>query len=100
MTDPLEQLNEVTAMIIEARDAVADGAFVDLQEIQARVQNICLEIQGAPPADAITVETKITTMIADLNRLAEDLKAQQRSLGSNVVRKAVRKAYKMPKDEP
>lgn len=93
MSDTLEQLNEVTAMIAEARDAVAANEIVDLSEIQARVQNICLEIQEAPPESSQPVESKITAMIADLNTLARELEAQQRSLGSDVVRNAVRDAY-------
>jgi len=99
MTGALEQLNEVTAMIAEAREAVTDGGLVDLTEIQARVHNICLEIQNSPPEDAPDVESKIVSMIGDLNSLAQDLKAHQRSLGSEVINNAVRNAYKMPKDD-
>jgi cob(I)alamin adenosyltransferase len=96
MNDTLEQLDEVTAMIAEARDAVAADEIVDLSEIQARVQNICLEIQDTPPESSQSVEGKITSMISDLNALAKELEAQQRSLGSDVVRNAVRDAYNKP----
>jgi len=99
MSEALEQLNDVTAMIAEARDAVSDGEFVDLSEIQARVRNICLEIQENPPDDALEIESKIVSMIKDLNALAEDLKNQQRSLGADVIQNAVHKAYKMPKGD-
>ena len=98
MTDALEQLNDVTAMIAEAREAVADGQLVDLAEIQARVHNICQEIQNSPPGDATEIESKIVAMIGNLNALAQDLKNHQKSLGSDVIHSAVRKAYKMPGD--
>ena len=99
MNDTLELLDEVTAMIAEARDAVAVGEMVDLSEIQARVQNICLEIQDAPPENSEAAEGKISTVIRDLNALAKELEAQQRSLGSDVVRNAVRDAYNKPKGD-
>jgi len=99
MNGGLEQLNEVTAMIAEAREAVTEGELVDLTEIQARVHNICLEIQDSPPGDASDIESKIVAMIEDLNSLAQDLKNQQRSLGTEVINNAVRKAYKMPKGD-
>ncbi len=99
MTDTLQQLDEVTAMIAEAREAIVAGEIIDLSEIQARVQNICLEIQGTPPDDSSTVESKIVAIVGNLNSLAEDLKSQQQSLGSDVIHSAVRNAYKMPKDD-
>ncbi len=99
MTDTLQQLDEVTAMIAEAREAVVAGEIIDLSEIQARVQNICLEIQETPPDESSTVESKIVAIVANLNSLAEDLKSQQQGLGADVIHSAVRNAYKMPKDD-
>ena len=98
MTDTSEQLDEVTAMIAEAREAVVAGQIIDLTEIQARVQNICMEIQGSPPDDASTVEGKIVAIVNNLNSLAQELKIQQQALGSDVIHSAVRNAYKTPKD--
>jgi len=96
MNSALEQLNDVTAMIGEAREAVAEGAFVDLSEIQARVQNVCVEIQNAQPDNAAAVERQIMMMIDDLNALADDLEKQQKELGSEVIRHAVHKTSKPP----
>ena len=99
MSDTLEQLNDVTAMIAEARDAVVAGEMVDLSEIQSRVQNVCLKIQEAPPENSHVVEGKITTLISDLNALARELETQQRSLGTDIARSAAREAYGRPKDD-
>lgn len=99
MNEILEQLNDVTAMIAEAREAVGAGEIVDLSEIQARVQNVCLRIKDFPPNDSTSVEAKINAMVEDLNSLARELKTQQLNLGSDVIRSAVRDAYKMPKDK-
>ncbi len=99
MNNSLDQLNDVMAMIAEAREAVSSDEMVDLTEIQARVHNICIEIQETPPVDSPFVEAKITTMIKNLNALAKELEVQQRNLGSDVVRNAVRKAYAKPKGD-
>jgi len=98
MADTSEQLDEVTAMIAEAREAVVAGQIINLTEIQARVQNICQEIQRSPPVDASTVEEKVIVIVNNLNSLAQELKAQQQTLGSDVIHSAVRNAYKTPKD--
>jgi|GEM_PF-2401720 len=94
MSNTINQLADIASMIEEARDAVADGELVDLTEIQGLVQDACLAIQANPPTDADTVHEVIGGIIEDLNRLAEELKAQQEKLGSAVVRRAARSAYK------
>jgi len=99
MSEALEQLNEITGMIAEARDSVSDGEVIDLSEIQDLVQAFCLNIQNIPPEDSETLQTKIVSMIENLNHLAQELKSQQQSLGTDVIRHAVRTTQNSPKDE-
>ena len=40
MTDPLEQMIDITAMIAEARDAVYDGKNIDVTEVQGLVKEV------------------------------------------------------------
>lgn len=93
MTDPVEQLIDITAMIAEARDAVYDGTNIDMTEIQGLVQEVCEAIQQNPPEDGGAVHDKIITMITNLNLLAEELKIQQKQAGADVIRHAVLKGY-------
>ena len=93
MTDPLEQLIDITAMIAEARDAVYDGKNIDMTEVQGLVKEVCEAIQKNSPADGGDVHDKILTMITNLNLLAEELKNQQKQAGADVIRHAIRKGY-------
>lgn len=99
MSEALEQLNEITVMIAEARDAVALGEIIDLTEIQGLVHTFCMNIQETPPDDSEVLQSKIVPMIENLSQLAEELKNQQQSLGSDVIRQAVRSVHKSPKDQ-
>ena len=99
MTDPIEQLDEILAMIAEARDAVAGGAYIDLTEIQGRVQEVCQAIQNNPPTDGGVAHEKIVVMIDGLNMLAEDLQQQQKKTGADIIRQAARKTYLKNRDE-
>ena len=98
MTDPVHQLENITAMIAEARDAVYEGAHIDLVEIQGLVQEMCESIQQSPPEDGGVVHDKIVTMISDLNRLAEELQEQQKKTGADVIRRAIHKNYSQGQD--
>ena len=93
MTDPLEQLIDISAMIAEARDAVYDGKNIDMTEVQGLVKEVCEAIQKNPPADGGDVHDKILTMITNLNLLAEELKNQQKQAGADVIRHTIRKGY-------
>ena len=93
MTDPEEQLIDITAMIAEARDAVYDGTNIDMTEVRGLVQEVCEAIQQNPPADGGDVHDKILTMITNLNLLAEELKIQKKQAGADVIRHAIRKGY-------
>jgi len=93
MNNALHQLDEIIAMISEARDAVQSGAYIDLAEIQGLVSEVCAKLQQSPPQDGTPIEDKIVSMIADLNLLAGELTQQQKHTGSEVIRRAVRKNY-------
>ena len=99
MTDPVDQLDEITAMIAEAREAVYEGENIDLTEIQGLVQEVCETIQNEPPVDDALVHDKIVAMISNLNRLAEELKEQQKKTGAEVIRHAARKSYTRNQDD-
>lgn len=93
MTDPVEQLIDITAMIAEARDAVYDGTNIDMTEVRGLVQEVCEAIQQNPPADGGDIHNKILTMITNLNLLAEELEIQKKQAGADVIRHAIRKGY-------
>ena len=93
MTDPEEQLIDITAMIAEARDAVYDGTNIDMTEVQGLVQEVCESIQQNPPADGGDVHDKILTMITNLNLLAEELEIQKKQAGADIIPHAIRKGY-------
>ena len=93
MTDPVEQLIDITAMIAEARDAVYDGTNIDMTEVQGLVQEVCEAIQQNPPADGGDIHNKILTMITNLNLLAEELEIQKKQAGADVIQHAIRKGY-------
>ena len=96
----LQALDEITEIIAQARDAMAEGTIVNLGPIETRVAQVCADIAADPPDDGGAVQAKIAEMIGDLQRLAEDLKAQQKQLGGAVVRQAVRSGYvKKPGDD-
>ena len=93
MTDPVEQLIDITAMIAEARDAVYDGTNIDMTEVRGLVQEVCEAIHQNPPADGGDVHDKILTMITNLNLLAEELEIQKKQAGADVIRHAIQKGY-------
>ena len=87
------------SLIAEAREAVYEGENIDLTEIQGLVQEVCETIQHDPPADGGLVHDKIVAMISSLNRLAEELKDQQKRTGAEVIRHAARKSYTRNQDD-
>ncbi len=99
MTDPIEQLDAISAMISEARDAVSGGEYIDLTEIQGLVQEVCEAIQNDPPTDGGQAHEKIVAMIESLNALAADLQNQQKETGADIIRKAARRSYTKNQDE-
>lgn len=99
MSDPVQQLESISAMITEARQAVQEGAHVDLAEIQGLVQEVCESIQQNPPADGGDAHDKIMDMIGNLNLLAEELKIQQKETGADIIRRSVRKSYTRNQDQ-
>ncbi len=98
MSDPIQQLDLITEMIGEARDAVQTGQYVDLAEIQGLVQEVCASIQDTPPDDGGLAQEKIVAMIENLNQLADELTDQKKHAGSEVIRRAVRKNYTKRQD--
>lgn len=98
MSDPVRQLDSISAMITEARQAIEEGAHIDLAEIQGLVQEVCESIQQAPPEDGGDAHQKILSMIDDLNLLAEELKIQQKETGADIIRRSVRKSYTRNQD--
>jgi hypothetical protein len=95
MTNPSEQLKDITAMIAEARDAVFIGKSIDMTEIQGLVHEVCEAIQQNPPTDEGRMHDKIVSIVNDLNVLVEELKVQQKQVEDG----AIRKSYKENQDE-
>jgi len=90
-----EQMEDITAMIAEAREAVYDGAIIDMKDIQERVKNVCEAIKQDPPADEGGVHNRIVSIITNLDSLVQELKVQQ----NQVEDKDIRKGYKKNQDK-
>ena len=91
MTNPSKQLEDIKAMIVEARDAVNDGSSIDMTEIQELVKEVCEAIQKYPPKDGERVNNKITHIITNLNFLVEELNVQQKQAGGKTIEKGYKK---------
>ena len=84
MNNYLAKLDEIITEINKTRETVADGAFIDLDEIHKSIGKICLAINKNPPNDDGRLETKVLNVISDLNLLSEELRQQQRVASSNL----------------
>jgi hypothetical protein len=87
MTNPTEQLETITVMIAKARDAVYNGSVIDMTEILGLVQEVCEAIQQTPPTDGKEAHDSIININMDLNLLVEELKAQQKQIQDESIKK-------------
>ena len=85
MTNPSAQLEEITAMIAKAREAVNDGKSIDMKDIQGLVKEACEKIQQSPPTNESEVHDKIVSIVTNLNLLVEELKVQQNQIENEAI---------------
>ena len=87
MTNPSAQLEDITAMIAKAREAVYDGKSIDMKDIQGLVKEACEKIQQSRPTNENEVHDKIVSIITNLNLLVEELKVQQNQIENEAITK-------------
>ena len=87
MTNPSAQLEDISAMIVKAREAVYDGKSIDMKDIQGLVKEACEKIQQSPPKNEGEVHDKIVSIITNLNLLVEELKVQQNQIENEAITK-------------
>ena len=74
--DPyMQEIAGLTGLVAEARKLVQGGNVIDMGNFQDRVGELCKAIVEDPPENAEAVMGAIQRLVADLNDLAEDLKA-------------------------
>ena len=69
-------LEEVVGAITLARRKVGEGQLIDLTGLERRVEELCDAILTQDRTDAQSLRPTLLSLIDDLNRLSDDLKAQ------------------------
>lgn len=98
--DICRDLTHIGDVISAARDLVADGQLVNLGPLEREVDRICGGLVDLPGGDAEKVKPVLLSLMDELDRLAEQMRARQgeyeselRSLASHQnATKAYRKA--------
>lgn len=75
-------LEEVAGAVSLARGKISEGQLVDLNGLERRVDELCTAVLEQDRNDAQTLRPALLTLIDDLNRLSEELKAQHRQVAS------------------
>lgn len=95
-------LEEVVGAVALARRKVGEGQLVDLSGLERRVDELCTAIREQDSKAAQSLRPPLISLIDDLNRLSDDLKAQHGEVaaelkGSQSHRSAAA-AYRKPQD--
>ena len=95
-------LEEVAGAIALARRKVADGQLIDLSGLERRVDELCSSIPNEDRADAQSLRPALLSLVDDLNRLSDDLKAQHGEVASALKgsqsHRSAAAAYRKPQD--
>ena len=84
MTEPLEhrnldihgELEKVASVVAAARRVLSQGRMVDISGLQARVAKLCEAIMEQAPNNAPPLRHAMESLLADLDRLSDDLTRQ------------------------
>ncbi len=83
-TNPVVEIGQLTSRVKSIIDYVRDcerrvnmGEIMDLQGLDQNVLEICDHIAALPPEQSKTLEDQMSTLIEDLEKLAESMQEQQ-----------------------
>lgn len=77
-------IRKVAAMVATARRLLGTGTMLDLSALQGTVAALCAAVAALPGDDARPLRPGLEALLAELDRLAEDLHAHHRRLGGHV----------------
>lgn len=74
--DLAKRLKSIIDYVRDCERRVSQGEIMDLQGLDNNVAEVCDAIASMPPADAQGLETQMSVLIADLEKLANAMRAQ------------------------
>lgn len=75
-----DEIAALATLISQARELVKSGHTIDLGGLSEKVNDFCADLAKNPPADVDSVARMIEALVADLNRLAEEIKEQHQRM--------------------
>lgn len=73
-TQPPEALfNKITGFVTESRDLLKSGSMMDLQGLEARIQDLCQLVLGLSQDDRIKYADKLQVLLGDIGKLGEEM---------------------------
>ena len=95
-------LEEVVGAVALARRKVGEGQLVDLSGLERRVDELCAAIRDQDSSEAQILRPPLLSLIDDLTRLSDDLKAQHGQVASALKgsqsHRSAAAAYRKPQD--
>ena len=95
-------LEEVVGAVALARRKIGEGQLVDLSGLERRVDELCAAIRDQDSREAQSLRPPLLSLIDDLTRLSEDLKAQHGEVASSLKgsqsHRSAAAAYRKPQD--
>lgn len=82
------ELAKVASLIATARRMLAESRIVDLSALEAKVRTLCDALLAAPAETRETLHTEVSQVIADLDRLGEELTRQNEAVTAQMARSA------------
>jgi hypothetical protein len=83
------ELETLASLVAASRAILGDGRAVDLAGFDRRVAALCQSIQSLGLKDAQSLKSGLIALIDDIERLKNDLLAQQEVLGTELKRLGV-----------
>lgn len=94
---------ECLATIEAAREAVAEGAVLDLTGFDAEIERLCVSAALLPPEERVATAQELRRLSEELDRLATALKEQHSRLREGAERATpgrAAQAYRQTRGEP
>lgn len=86
-TELLEQMQEITSQISNARFDIKNGNMIDLVGVQNMVKDLCLTIQEYKGPEGDNLNNALHLLIEDFNILGQELSKHRQRLGSEIIKK-------------
>ena len=83
MTDIVDiefELQQLAELIAHARARLKGKNPINVTDFPARTEAVCSRISQLPREDSIKFDKRMTMIISDLDKLADEISAQQQSL--------------------